>query len=214
MGLKLKRKGRGYYYIGGSYNAPSKGKRYYKRSCPCIKPETKYLTTFQDKTTTATSIATNITAIAQGNDEGQRIGRSINAKYLTAKFSVWTDSAANGSARFLIIQDTMSQGNTIMTPGTFLSTADQNGVTVAPVADIYKPRIKILCDKTHTFSINGPNGWNINVFRKVPFRNRRIEYTSTTSTDVGKNQIYAYIITDGVNTIDVTSCLSVAYTDS
>lgn len=138
--------------------------------------------------TTAGSVVLQ-TGIAAGNDNDNRQGNSILAKYLIMRYRITLDSGGtNANVRVILFADNSSQ-NTTPTVAQVLQAASD----VAPINNDNSDRFVIIYDCMHPLSINGDREIAQYVYRKLGFH---IKFQGTAGTDFDKNSIFLLTISD------------------
>lgn len=190
---------------------------------------------YQDVTQTA--LIYNLSNIAQGTDDINRIGNSIVPKNLEIRYIVQVDTAGtNGSiynkfVRVVIVQDKEQQG----TDPTFAGadTSVYNPVTtgvnehMVPILFTNRKRYKILHDEVHamganTFTTVGAQtafGAPLRVFKHKKFKlNGTINYDATAGADTSNREgaLYLMVISPSNTTdsLDFGYFARLTFTDS
>lgn len=127
--------------------------------------------------------------IAAGNDNDQRQGNSILAKYFVMRYRISLDSGGtSANVRIIIFADNSSQNTTPTVAQVLQSVSD-----VAPINNDNSDRFVIIYDNMHSLSINGDREISSYVYRKLNFH---IKFQGTAGTDFDKNSLFLLAISD------------------
>lgn len=140
-------------------------------------------------TFSTTSSVTLLTTVAQGNDDGNRSGNSILAKYLYIRAVVYRDSAntvQQNFCRYLIVKDLQNTG-TAPTLNDLLENVVSGAGVYSPLSKDHSPRYQVLVDNLFCLLKNQSDAKVIKHF--IPI-NDHIKFTGSASTDVYTNNIY------------------------
>lgn len=153
-----------------------------------INVEYKSINTASPSDPNTTTVVTNLTAIAQGDDFGQRQGRKIRAKYLSYRGQVFQHpTATNSGLRLMIIRD--NNGST--TQPTVFDLFNSQAAYFNNLNKIGDPqsnsRFSILYDKYIVFSDVGVTSAHFNMSMSL---DHHVFFTGTAATDEGKGAIY------------------------
>lgn len=150
-----------------------------------------YKAEFSLNTVASTSTTTqNLTAIAQGDNDGQRSGNSILLRYIYIRFFLTVHaSATNSFVRFLLVCDKQQQGDTTPQLADIIDTTTLDPI-MGPLQKTEVGRFSILMDKVFVLdNISRPN-----VFKKIYMKcYKHIRYNGTASSDIQKNGIFLFI---------------------
>lgn len=167
-----------------------------------------------------TGLKDGCTRIAQGQDNDNRIGRSILAKslYIKGRVTFEDDTLTAQAVRMVIVQDRQQNGSI---PD---FTGDQDGVLQSKT--FYSPlnmensnRFKILFDRVFSFSKDSTRPVQHQYFKKWIKLNSHIHYSGTGSTaaEMDVNNLYILTFTDGNTTTTQSSmqgCIRLRYYDN
>ncbi len=138
----------------------------------------------------STGVVTHLTAIAQGSDFSNRIGRKIKLLSLSIRGNIAINgSATNSIYRLLILRD--NSGTT--TPPTIANLFTDTATFLNNKNKIGDPqsnsRFTVLSDTWYTINIGNENTRKkIQIYKKVNFH---VNYSGTAATDEGKGCVYA-----------------------
>lgn len=140
----------------------------------------------------ATPIFTNIAPVQQGNNNNDRSGNKINAKYFRLNGFLQAKGAVGDIARVMIIKDTENIGTAPTESDVFGGSARMlNGYPVDVGTSAYQ-RFKVLYDKWFTFDTSQMYK-PIKINKKL---NYPIQFTGNASTDEGKNTTYIVMVSN------------------
>jgi hypothetical protein len=150
--------------------------------------------------------------IGQGDDINQRSGDITSMKHLRYQLTSFEPTVnASSTWRLIVFTDSMGNG---------AAPAVNEVLDVAVFASPYQPfnyqrrRFKILHDRTHTM-VGGNANQEVTDIVDIPLNYRRY-YNSTlsTSSNIGKNTLYALVITSNSTTSVFAHEWAIRYTDS
>lgn len=188
-----------------------KKKRWYKkknykrfRKFNYAKPEKKFkINTFSGISIGAgTPVSQELTYIANGTQQNERIGNQIRVTGIFADLIITGADTTNTIRMIIYIPHD---------PSNTLSSLMYNG---APDMD----QFTILYDKIITTSSNGPNNKRVMIRRSYTRgykKGIRIQYYGSAATDVSKNRILIYVVSDSAAIPDpqLNGYLRMYYTD-
>lgn len=168
-----------------------------------------------DTTNTGVSVTNggtlyNFNGIAEGDDQGQRNGRSIKATSIYFRGACAISSAATASiVRLIFFVDTTGDAGTpaitdILNTASYLSSMN--------IATQAGTRFHVLKDFTMSMSNQGRQITAIKLFKKLAYH---LKYTGSLNTNVGKNAIYLLAIgSESVNFPAMTIYSRLRYVDN
>lgn len=145
--------------------------------------ETKHLAASGQTTTSTSVLNTQITTIPQGDDEFRRTGNRVTVTGFYGKFNIVGADSTNMVRMVLYIP---KDPNDTMTSLTTYGIIDFDKYTV-------------LSDRLITTSLSGNNSKVITIAKKFKYGTRRgldVQFASSTTTDVKKNNIYLAWVSD------------------
>ncbi len=155
---------------------------------------------------TSAGTLTCLNALAQGTDDGSRIGNSVLPKSLICSFYTRYNTSSTDNFNFIriiLFRDLNDEADTAPTMAQLLATTTTNQLPVTQYNVLYQDRFVILTDQvmplslyqtnlafqvTHTFNRSNVNS---------SYRFWHCTYNGTATTDVSKNALYALIIGSG-----------------
>lgn len=179
-----------------------------------LNPEVKFLDqTFSLVPGNTLGTVTYVSALAQGSDNNNRIGRSIKLLHFNFNISVVHNaSAVTTVTRIIFVADIQQNGTApLMTDLLSAGATDVNSTYNITTA---KGRFRILYDRSVATSNTAQQVVSLNCV--CPF-NAHVEYKGTTSGagDAGKNNIYMMCLSDqGTNHPQVTGYTRIRYVDN
>ncbi len=159
-----------------------------------------------------TSARLNFTAIATGDGPNQREGNSIKVVRLYGKGTIRVNSASTSTAsnlRVVIIRDNQQIADTTPTWTDIYALADHNSLLNTATVGRYS----VLWDRRYT--VSNQNGSPGRAFEfNIPLQ-QHVRYNSTASTDIQKNGMYMFAISDeSVNGVDLSVQARTTYIDN
>lgn len=163
-------------------------------------------------------ILQNLNLITQGDDESNRIGRSIRAVNLTVRISINMNLALNNEiVRVMVVCDKSLDPGLAETPTIILSKILEDS-TVAPVVSPlnkdYGKRFVLMKDKVFTLNANTRTNFVQKWFMRCGFH---IKFDSGSSGDASENSIYFVVISDNnsvTNESAINTVCRLNYTDT
>lgn len=160
-------------------------------------------------TPNTTGAIVHLTAIQQGDDDGQRSGLSIFARSLYFRALLTMNaSATNTSTRLILFRDNQQIGDSAPAITDLLEGAEIQ----SPLNNLHVGRFTILMDKTVDLSDGGDRVHTCVHFIKMK---KHVRYNGTNSTDIQKNGLYlAHFSTEATNTPTLVYYARVGYHDN
>lgn len=155
-----------------------------------VHPETyEYDTSNTDQLSTFTAVVTPISNLAEGDDDGNRTGYTIYGRSLrlSCDWIVNSSNAEPQKTRVMVICDTSNTGATPTSAQLFGSLSGTENIVNAPILASALPRFKVMFDTLRWIGNASNQAQQIRKFIKV---NKRIQFTGTANTDLGKGQLY------------------------
>ncbi len=147
-----------------------------------------------------TPTAQCLNAIPEGDDDGNRQGRSIRAKELEVRLNFYSATAATNSqvVRVFIVKDNMPQG-AVPSVGTLFEGGTQ-GILNMPILDSQQGRFKWIYDETFTLGAvtGGQDAKVIVIKQKLDHHIAFIGSTGTTAS-VGQGTLWLFVLTDTIS---------------
>lgn len=133
-----------------------------------------------------------LAGIAQGNDNGQRTGLSILAKYINIKMNFTKNpSTVADRIRIMLVRDTHQVPDTAPTFGDVIETSSGVSYDVAPLNKLNVGRFNVLYDKVIMMDEDHVQR-DVRIFRK--WHKMHIRYNGTAATDVNKNGLFLMVV--------------------
>lgn len=154
----------------------------------------------------------NLVGIGQGDDENQRQGNSILARYLHLRFDITIHaSATNTFLRMVLVCDKQQTADTSPTFSDIFDTSTVSAV-IGPLNKNTVGRYSIMFDRV--FKLD--NQAHPNIFKKMYFKlYRHVRYNGTATTDVQKNGMWLfYVSNEATNTPTLTLQSRIGYHDN
>jgi len=212
---KAKRWGKSYLKDNSAYSVAKTALKGVNAIREIINSEKMYFdTTETAKALSYSGAVVNLSAIAEGDDNGGRTGRSILAKSLHLRYNVFGNTLNSVNAvRIILFFDSMSLG-TIPAGSDILQSTGTSACIISPLllTNAVSGRFKVVYDKVHTFTTTGQMSQQVHKYFKF---HRHIKYTGTTATDEGKNQLYLAMFSDvNANDPSITYYARLGYYDN
>lgn len=174
-----------------------------------VNAEKNYLDTDISANYSTTATITDLTSMAEGDDQGARQGRSILAKSVFMRGYLNMSSAATAtSVRLMIVMDTMNQGDA----PTYTDIVSANAIAAPLNISAYPGRYRILYDKQFLLSINGTRMRQIYCFKKL---NNHIRFEGTGANTSTRNSLYFICVSsEATNTPAISGYARVGYYDN
>jgi len=198
-------------------NPPSRGKLVTKTAVKQILQSRQELKVNSSGTTagvafTTAGVVTPLDTVGQGDDINQRSGDTVQLKHLRLQISAYEPTANVSSTwRLIVFSDTMANG---------AAPAVTDVLDSASFASPYKGinaqrrRFKILHDKLHVLVGTQPNQEVFDIV-DIPLNiTRYYNDTTATSTNIGKNALFALVISSNGTTSVYARNFQIRYTDS
>lgn len=151
-----------------------------------IKPEVMEYQTNAGGVADNVGLVNGISAIPQGNDNGQRKGNTIRAKSLFVKGFVSGIAGQKRINRIMIVMDKQNLGSN-PTPEDIIDGMTTAYCTISPVDSDRLPRWKVLYDKT--FITDDASG-QYKLFQRYIKLNHTIHYTGPNANDIYTGQLF------------------------
>lgn len=212
----------GYGHKGNSKFPKKKGKMTTKKKADMAwnfiknnKPEVKYRDIDSRPSVGTTGIAQNISQVAEGTGENERIGRDIKAVYLSIRGQVVLHpSASNTTMRVCIVRDYSNNPGTVALVDV-LNTAGASSALQYPFAppnSDNKKRFKILASQIVAPNDSASLAIPIKFFIKL---RGDIAFDGPLATDYASGQLYIVAVSnDAVNTPTLGYSSRLAYRDN
>ncbi len=161
---------------------------------------------------TTAGVIINLDTIGQGDNINQRSGDTIKFRHLRFQISAFEPTAnVSSTFRLIIFHDTMANGAAPAVTDV-LDTANFN----APFNGVNRQRnrFKILHDKLHVMVGAQPNA-EVTDLVDIPLKMTRYYNDATaTATNIGKNALFALVISSNGTTSVYSRSFAIRYTDS
>lgn len=209
---RFKKRGGGSSFLskaGKVANIAWKGYHIAKFIAGIVNAEKNYLDTDISGNYNSTATITDLTSMAEGDDQGQRQGRSLLAKSLFLRGYINMSSSASAtSVRCMVVMDTMNQGDA----PTYTDIVQANAVASPLNVSAYPGRYKILYDRQFLLSINGTRMVPIRCFKKL---NNHIRFEGTGANTSTRNSLYFVCVSsEATNSPAISGYARLAYYDN
>jgi len=161
---------------------------------------------------TTAGVVTPLDTVGQGDNINQRSGDTIRIVHLRIQISAFEPTANVSSTwRLIVFSDSMANGaapavTDVLDSANF--TAPYNGI------NLQRHRFKIYHDKSHVLVGTQPNQEVFDIV-DIPLKlTRYFNDTTATSTNIGKNALFALVISSNGTTSVYTRNFQIRYTDS
>lgn len=187
--------GTGPQMLGWAARNSSKALGMAKWVASVINPELKSFDVALPTAITTSWTITNLTNIAEGDDDTNRTGRSIKCASYNFRYSMIMPATASIAAqvRVVVLRDNWQQGS----DPTALQVYESNTPNSLRQVQVQQGRFQVLLDRTHV--LNPPGGGNSGIMivqaRKYM---RHIKFIGTDGTDAsqGAGNLYLFTISD------------------
>jgi len=161
---------------------------------------------------TVAGVVTPLDTVGQGDNLNQRNGDTIRFQHLRLQITSFEPTAnASSTWRLIVFHDTMANGASPAVTDVLDSAnfnAPFNGI------NLQRRRFKVLHDRTHVMVGTQPNQ-EVNDIVDIPLKMTRYYNDATaTSTNIGKNALFALIISSNATTSVYARNFQIRYTDS
>lgn len=147
-----------------------------------------------------TPTAQCLTAVPEGDDDGNRQGRSIRVKQLSVRLNFYSATASTNSqvVRVFIVKDNLPNG-TVPSVGSLFEGGTQ-GILNMPVLDAQQGRFKWIYDETFTLGTvaGGQDAKVIVIDQKLDHHVAFIGSTGTTAS-AGQGTLWMFVLTDTIS---------------
>lgn len=147
-----------------------------------------------------TPTAQCLTAVPEGDDDGNRQGRSIRVKELQVRLNFYSATAATNSqvVRVFIVKDNLPNGS-VPTVGTLFEGGTQ-GILNMPILDAQQGRFKWIYDEMFTLgtTAGGQDAKVITISQKMDHVVSYISAAGTTAA-AGQGTLWLFVLTDTIS---------------
>lgn len=174
-----------------------------------VNAEKNYLDTDITANYSTTATVTDLTSMAEGDDQGTRQGRSILAKSVFMRGYLNMSSAATAtSVRVMLVMDTMNQGDA----PAYTDIVSANAIAAPLNVSAYPGRYRILYDRQFLLSINGNRMKQIYCFKKL---NNHVRFEGTGANTSTRNSLYFVCVSsEATNSPAISGYVRVGYYDN